>query len=115
MSSTFLTGYELARPSGLYEVTVGPSGHALNLYVHPVYRSGNVRYCRIFDIYSLGVILLEIGLWRRVGSDLDVRQSPARVQEILVQACKEELGPAMGWNYRELVRRAWKATFRCRD
>jgi hypothetical protein len=104
VSSTFLTGYELARPSGLSEVTMGPQGHALNLYAHPAYRSGNVRYCRLFDIYSLGVILLEIGLWRRVDSDLNVRQSPNRVKEMLVQACKEELGPAMGVNYREAVR-----------
>lgn len=100
----FLTGYELARPSGLSEVTMGPSGHALNLYAHPAYRSGNVRYCRLFDIYSLGVTLLEIGLWRCVDSDLDVQQSPSRVQDLLVQACKEELGPAMGVNYREAVR-----------
>lgn len=101
VSSTFLAGYELARPLGVSEFTVGPSGHDQDFYAHPSYRLGKVRYCRLFDIYSLGVVLLEIGLWRRVKLG---GLSATRVQETLIQACKDELGPAMGVRYREAVR-----------
>jgi len=99
----FLTGYDFARPGGLRDPTQKAVNIAFDLYAHPSYRGGKVRYCRLFEIYSLGVVLLEIGLWRRIESGVRPDQSPESVRSMLIQACDEELGPAMGKLYRDAV------------
>lgn len=65
ISSPFLLGFDLSRPEHLVEMSVqsrNPS--ALDLHRHPDTLSGMDRkpYCKSYDIYSLGVVLLEIGL-----------------------------------------------------
>lgn len=100
----FLTGYDFARPGGLRDPTQKAGNIAFDLYAHPSYRGGKVKYCQLFDIYSLGVVLLEIGLWRRIESGVTPDQTPESVRSMLIQACDQELGPAMGKPYRDAVR-----------
>jgi hypothetical protein len=99
----FLTGYDFARPGGLKDPTQKAGNIAFDIYAHPLYRGGKVKYSRLFDIYSLGVVLLEIGLWRRIESGVRPDQTPDSVRSMLIQACIDELGPAMGKSYRDAV------------
>jgi hypothetical protein len=95
------------------------------LYHHPRYRQGKSRYCRAFDRYSLGLVLLELGLWKplhemRVGMDLGkikTDKSPAvasKKNETQEEDCivfsqhvlrqfVPLLGPRMGSRYKKVV------------
>ncbi|RYP48279.1 hypothetical protein DL769_011220 [Monosporascus sp. CRB-8-3] len=63
----YLTEFEYSRPdSGLTALEATPLDVEHDVYRHPL-RHGlptPERFTRTFDIYSLGVVLLEIGLWQ---------------------------------------------------
>ena len=61
----FLGGYEFARLDSTTESTKAPGTfEPLLLYRHPLSLSEDRDpYCKAFDLYSLGCVLLEIGLW----------------------------------------------------
>lgn len=77
----FLVGWDLSRPDHPSELsetlsisTVGyqNSLEATLMYSHPDIQAGigtgkRPRYRPQYDIYSLGLVLLEIGLWRTLG------------------------------------------------
>ena len=70
LDSPLVTRFEYARPDRDGETTTGGvevNGHVM-LYVHPNYQGSDARgtYRKTFDIYSLGIILLEIAYWKRI-------------------------------------------------
>ena len=63
-----------------------PGDITLDLYQHPDKRSNpELRYSRAFDIYSLGCVLLEIGLWKPLSSliksDQDIKESTQEIRQ----------------------------------
>lgn len=65
LGSLFLTGFKTFRMVGEQSVRAGDNDWAKNIYRHPQ-RQGlhpEEDYRMLHDIYSLGVCLLEIGLW----------------------------------------------------
>ncbi|KAH6665639.1 kinase-like domain-containing protein [Halenospora varia] len=66
LGSSFLLGFNLFRSSNFQTNLVGDPAWHRNLYRHPQRQGTFVqdRYVMQHDIYSLGVCLLEIGLWR---------------------------------------------------
>ena len=102
-NSVYLAGYEFSRPGRLRDPTQPAGDVVKSVYAHPAYRGGNARYRRSFDIYSLGVILLELGLWQRAADSIQAGQMEDNVYDVLIESC-EELGPAMGKVYRDAVR-----------
>lgn len=66
----YVTGFEYARPDRDGETTTGGTevDNHLMLHVHPDYQGSDARgtFRKTFDIYSLGIILLEIAYWERV-------------------------------------------------
>lgn len=73
-SGIYLTGFTYSRPSNPYERTrkrVPPTdtNQYHDLYRHPstqfdMPRDGRSGFKKLYDIYSLGVVLYEIGMWR---------------------------------------------------
>ncbi|CAL5872456.1 uncharacterized protein PFLUO_LOCUS6720 [Penicillium psychrofluorescens] len=69
LSNPFLCGFGLARPAHNTEMTERPDTTPLyNLYRHPLAHSdvateGIGGFKKAFDIYSLGIVLLETALW----------------------------------------------------
>jgi hypothetical protein len=64
-----ILGFEHSRPNNPNAFTdlLITDDHVSNLYRHPKgYRPGGERFSQDFDIYSLGIVLLEIGYWRRI-------------------------------------------------
>ena len=110
-TSMVLAGYEFARTGGFRDPTQRAGKLGFDVYTHPAYTSGKVKYCRLFDIYSIGVVLLEIGLWRRVESSVGSNQTVEGVRKLLIQASNDELGPAMGVFYRDAVCRCLEGSF----
>ncbi|CAM1504708.1 Fc.00g022990.m01.CDS01 [Cosmosporella sp. VM-42] len=68
-ASPFLCGFDYSRPSGVGEETEPPSkDYRHELYRHPetqfeVPREDRGGFKKEYDIYSLGVVLFEIGMW----------------------------------------------------
>ena len=68
LSRPYLMGFDISRPNQPGEVSEKPLSHFEDdLYRHPHYKGMYARsFQPSFDIYSLGVILYEIGLWRNI-------------------------------------------------
>ena len=84
---------------------------------------GEARFSMLHDIYSLGVILLEVGLWRSLldwenpknklpsglsallrGTDItSITSNPSIVQSKLIETAKRQLPRAMGNRYTSVV------------
>ncbi|KAK4947891.1 hypothetical protein LTR10_013399 [Elasticomyces elasticus] len=66
VSTPLLTGFEYARPGGATSTKIPPDP-ARQLYVHPFYQNDpNASYQRSYDVYALGIILLEIAYWQPI-------------------------------------------------
>ena len=110
--SPYIVGLYKSRPDGEFWQTSGPTADdSLHDYQHPEY-SASGRYSQYYDYYSLGIILLEIGLWRSLKSMLsrqkvDGLQSTdlgaVEIRMRLLQTAQERLGSKMGTTYRDAV------------
>jgi hypothetical protein len=65
LSEPYVVGFELARPDHRPDFSLVPA--EVNLYTHPAY-SVKRHFMPSFDVHSLGLILLSIGLWRPLES-----------------------------------------------
>ncbi|KAJ9602315.1 hypothetical protein H2200_013170 [Cladophialophora chaetospira] len=122
----FLVGFEKFRPSESATYRIGDTRWDRNLYQHPKRQGLTVEeYFKMqHDIYSLGVCLLEIGLWTSfvmwdgdnnipspnavLGvNDLlklkDDRKRASEVKQILTRTAEERLPIRMGKKYAEIV------------
>ena len=84
-----VTGYDYARPDKDGETSLSTSGEEdieAQIYVHPSYQGrlaiGNYR--KTFDVYSLGIVLLEIVRWKQVRDimELGVKLSEEEVKKV---------------------------------
>jgi len=68
LSKPYLMGFDISRPNQPGEVSEKPLSHFEDdVYRHPHYKGMFARsFQPSFDIYSLGVILYEIGMWRNI-------------------------------------------------
>ncbi|MCJ1231933.1 hypothetical protein MMC12_008612 [Toensbergia leucococca] len=119
----FLVGFEKVRTADGRTRRSGDSAWEKNLYRHP-YRQGlspEDIYTMQHDIYSLGVYLLEVGLWESfvsyedgvtaplpavaLGITLDSPEfkQPVLMKEYLIALAKRDLPKQMGERYKEVV------------
>ncbi|KAJ5763125.1 hypothetical protein N7533_001806 [Penicillium manginii] len=119
--SVFLVGFDSFRRADGDTVRLGDSFLEKNLYRHPQ-RLGSVpedRYIMQHDIYSLGVCLLELGLWDTFVTYNDESNIPhlssilkvdtdhveaARLKDHLVSLADEVLPRHMGTKYARIVK-----------
>ena len=79
IAEPFLAGFEYSRPADPSELTEVQGENRLHdLYRHPstqfdIPRDGRLGFKKAYDIYSLGVVLYEIGMWRPVHAILGIR------------------------------------------
>jgi serine/threonine protein kinase len=65
MKNPYLIGFSHSRPDDPQEFTETPNEEFEEvIYRHPAYASGTKNFRLSYDDYSLGLVLLEIGLWR---------------------------------------------------
>ena len=123
LGSAFLLGFENVRMEESPTRLTGDSDWEKNLYRHP-HRQGitlQVSYIMQHDIYSLGVCLLEIGLWssfveylsisdpvmsQRYSFDFETRDDATRselVKAKLLDLTRTELPEKMGTKYSRIV------------
>ena len=93
ISDPYITGYEFARPNkdGETTTTATEFDDYMMLYVHPNYQGVEAKgtYSKIFDIYSLGIILLEIAYWERIEQIITIDTHAAKPAQL--KAVRERL------------------------
>ena len=93
VTNPYISGYEYARLDKDGETTTTETEFAdyLMLYVHPNYQGYEAKgtYRKTFDIYSLGIILLEIAHWKRIETILDIDTHTAKPAHL--KAVRERL------------------------
>lgn len=117
-SKPYLSGFDFSRPARPEEMTDIPGDDAeFDLYRHPQAQSTNpgerARFKKSFDIYSLGVMLVEIAHWDTIDRILRVNLSVARSRPSIALRLKSNLlmadmlaaiGAAMGEIYEKATR-----------
>ncbi|KAH6665352.1 hypothetical protein F5X68DRAFT_237155 [Plectosphaerella plurivora] len=124
-----LVGWDLSRPDHPMELSetlsISTAGYqnrrdAIEMYSHPeihaqTERERRARYRAEFDIYSLGLVLLEIGLWRTLAMLRKKCHSDAGFRSKLVTKSCDKLPPKMGEIYCGVVRRCLTNDFGQQD
>ncbi len=114
-SYTYLSGFDYARPARSEEMTEKPPENAeFDVYRHPSTHGDSPRtnYKKTFDIYSLGIVLLEIAYWLPIDKIIGIANlktaRPPVIHKIRKQLLEEgylaEVGGSMGEMYEEVVR-----------
>jgi hypothetical protein len=118
LSEPCVSGFELARPETDQDKTQPGRGQAVSLtddlYCHPLYQGAGPKqpYRKTFDIYSLGLVLLEIAFWRPIESIVELQHHPSNrraaesIRNELIQKDSEymeELRARMGDEYQNAV------------
>ena len=110
IGSAVLAGLSQSRPEVLV-MTLGPT-RSFRLYHHPHYIESGSSFKRTYDFFSVGIVLLELGLWCTMAYLLEhdtslrkpVSQSTAQEnQKILLKKYVPQLGERVGAVYRDAV------------
>lgn len=113
ISSPFLLGFDSSRPDQVVEMSVASRNpSSLDLHRHPSSLEGIDRkpYCKGFDIYSLGLVMLEIGLWKILQAYYKPHYSAQRFRDrVVVGLLVPGLGSKTGSVYRQVVERCLDA------
>jgi serine/threonine protein kinase len=105
----YIIGFSRSREDEELAFTLGPGEDTRSRkYQHPWYRQSKVRFQHVFDYYSLGMVLLEIGMWDSIDSitasgrykDL----GPQEFSDTVVARNMSRLALTMGEDYAEAVR-----------
>lgn len=112
LSQPYITGFDSSRPDFLNEMTVASKNDMKeDLYRHPdslgVFRES---YRKAFDIYSLGLILLEIGLWKSLKEVHRPKYTPAAFRDkVILPVLVPRLGSRTGRTYQAVVDRCLRS------
>ncbi len=87
-----------------YDIEASPDSRPPNIYRHPLDARGNQNspskdYIPAFDIYALGLILLEIGLWMPLSSFWKMKYKPETFKNRIQELYAPKLGPKCGTIY----------------
>ncbi|VUC22949.1 unnamed protein product [Clonostachys rosea] len=86
LSQPYITGFELSRPSEMSELTdKARFKPEVDMYRHPLVQGGENAgaYGKSYDLYSLGIIFLEIAYWLPVEGILNIKNVDALTPENL--------------------------------
>lgn len=113
ISSPYLVGFDASRPDMDTDMSVASKNPSiLDLHRHPKSLSGLSRrpYCKSYDVYSLGLVLLEIGLWKSLQTYYKPHYSAERWRDrVVLPVLVPGLGNRTGRVYREVVERCLSA------
>ncbi|CAH0022436.1 unnamed protein product [Clonostachys rhizophaga] len=86
LNQPYITGFELSRPNEMSELTDKARFEPeVDMYRHPLVQGGENAgaYGKSFDLYSLGIVFLEIAYWSPIDSILSIENVGALTQDKL--------------------------------
>lgn len=120
-SKPYISGFDFARPERLRpdeETEIPVDSLEYNLYRHPNTQDTNLglreTYRKSFDVYSLGVVLVEVAHWMPIDQVLEIDLTASKNKPKISLAVREKLldpemveavGANMGEVYEQAVRR----------
>ncbi|PVH93642.1 hypothetical protein DM02DRAFT_676715 [Periconia macrospinosa] len=116
ISQPWVMGFEFSRPELDFSSGRPDKDIARDVYRHPERQQRPQRpFSKIHDIYGLGVVLLEIGLWRPVLSlerdGFRRVNDPFTIQSYLVKKAEKSLPLQVGEHYKQVVVRCLTGRF----
>lgn len=109
LSSPFISGFSISRPDDNKEKSLNKDLEARAIYLHPSLRTADPekrpQYHRKFEIYSLGLLLLEIGIWNAIDRIVKSTLLPEDFKKKVVDRCTKDLPFFVGTQYRDIVLR----------
>ncbi|KAH7329054.1 prion-inhibition and propagation-domain-containing protein [Stachybotrys elegans] len=104
ISAPFLVGFDASRPDLDTALSVAPKNPSISdLHRHPASLRG-LSHCKSFDIYSLGLVLLEIGLWKVLQPFYKAHYSAERWRDkVVLPVLVQGLSSKVGRKYKEVV------------
>ena len=102
-------GFEASRPDQDGQLSLDVAGGAFDLYRHPELRDpsnalqGRPAAARRHDVYSLGLVLLEVGIWQRLDAHHQPKKSPVQNAERFFGLARRYLPHHMGTEYCDAV------------
>ncbi|KAK1639254.1 prion-inhibition and propagation-domain-containing protein [Colletotrichum phormii] len=114
IGSPYLVGFDASRPDFDAEMSVNPRNPSiLDLHRDPrSLGSGLCRkqYCKGYDVYSLGLVLLEIGLWKVLQTYYKPHYSAEKWRDrIILPVLVPGLGSKTGKLYKQVVEKCLTA------
>ncbi|KAK0377671.1 hypothetical protein CLIM01_04942, partial [Colletotrichum limetticola] len=108
IGSPYLAGFDASRPDFDAEMSVNPRNPSI-LDLHRDPRSlgtglGRKQYCKSYDVYSLGLVLLEIGLWKVLQTYYKPHYSAEKWRDrVILPVLVPGLGSKTGKLYKQVV------------
>jgi hypothetical protein len=101
----FLSGFTFSRPDNPREVSEYDVSTASNLYRHADYQMPKPaqKFRRSYDVYGLGIVLIEIGLWKQIRAFWKPGMDAKSFHEHIMSDIVPLLGFYMGEKYRDAV------------
>jgi hypothetical protein len=107
LNAPWVVGFSIARPEREGEKSLNKALDALDIYMHPDLRVEDAKdrpaYHRKYEMYSLGLVLFEIGAWRPLDTIADKGLDAVAFKERVVDRCTKDLGFFAGSKYRDIV------------
>ncbi|XXG95561.1 Putative flavonol synthase [Hypoxylon texense] len=104
VTEPFITGFQYSRPQTATSLPFEITKHkSLQHYYHPDYRPNTDRFTKRFDLYSLGVVLFEIGRWGLLTDRRPPFVNQIQSREYLLSKGLGDLGWRMGAVYQSVV------------
>ncbi|KAM7197222.1 hypothetical protein V8F33_005650 [Rhypophila sp. PSN 637] len=116
LTEPWVLGFENSRPDPFFSAGRPDKCPERDVYRHPSrQQTPTQHFNKLHDIYALGVVLLEIGLWQEAlslekGRFANVRE-PLTIKKQLVKNAEKRLGAKMGNRYRDVVVRCLEGRF----
>lgn len=110
----YLVGFEHSREDEQGAYTRGTdSFDETKQYQHPRYREGSSSFKKEFDYYSLGLVLLEIGVWECLGNIYNnvkrLEYTPWELKDEYLKICHNQILERMGPTYHEVTKTCLQA------
>jgi hypothetical protein len=115
-NNPYLAGFDFARANANIGISVEREPSEFNYYWHPALRAYALQvqsndkprpeYHAGFDVYSLGLVLLDIALWRSISTfHSNAVKDPEKFTRLLMSLAQKEIAHRVGETYREAVLR----------
>jgi hypothetical protein len=107
LDKPYVTGFSISRPDDEGERSLNRDKEEYAIYQHHKLRVADhrPRFSRNYEIYNLGLLLFEIGVWRPLTNIVTNASSlpAAKFTQTVIDRCKKDLPFFMGNQYRDVV------------
>lgn len=84
----YVTGFDLSREDSPVEISERNLDDNLDMYRYKAYRKNTVKFSAAYDIYALGLVLVEIGFWRPL-PQLAKSEDADKIDDFVPRAVKQ--------------------------